>query len=164
MAASKTLIVPSTFTRAPSGGSARQNGTWQRGEVDHVRDLVLVERALDRREVGDVARDVPDRGDGLLVQQQPQPARVGREVEGDDAAAVGKQLVDDPGADAAVRARDEEARSAHGASSTFVCSAGRSTRSANASAPSASGEVESQSSGRSPSARMASARANSSRV
>ncbi len=28
LTASKTLMVPSTFTRAPSGGSARQNGTW----------------------------------------------------------------------------------------------------------------------------------------
>ena len=96
---------------------------------------------------------------------EPQPPRLGREVEGDDRPAVGDELGDDPRADAPVRAGDEEARVAHaGVSTIFANSAGRSTRFANASAPSASGAVESQSSGRSPSARTSSARANSARV
>ena len=111
-------------------------------------DLVLVDRALDRGEVGDVAGDVRDRGHGVRVEQQPQPPRLGREVEGDDRLPVGDELGDDPRADAAVGAGDEEARSLMRASSTtFANSAGRSTRFANASAPSASGAVESQSSG-----------------
>ena len=62
-------------------------GHLQRGEVDHVRDPVLVERALDRLEIGDVAGHVRDRLDLLGREQERDPARVGREVEGDDALA-----------------------------------------------------------------------------
>ena len=64
----------------------------QRGEVDHVRDAVLVDRALERGEVGDVARDVRDRRDRVRVEQQAQPPRLGREVERDDRPAVGDEL------------------------------------------------------------------------
>ena len=46
-----------------------------------------VERPLDLRAVGDVAGDVRDRGDRAVVEHEPQPPRVGREVEGDDVVA-----------------------------------------------------------------------------
>ena len=49
-----------------------------------MRDLVLVERALERGQVGDVAGDVGDGGDRVGVEHEAQPARLGREVEGDD--------------------------------------------------------------------------------
>ena len=55
LTASNTLTVPSTLTRAPSGGSARQNGTCSAARWITRVDAALVEHALERRQVGDVA-------------------------------------------------------------------------------------------------------------
>ena len=55
--ASKTLTVPATLTRIPSGGLARTNGTWSAARWTTRRDLVLVDRALESVQVGDVALD-----------------------------------------------------------------------------------------------------------
>ena len=90
-----------------------------------MRDAVLVDRALERSQVGDVAGDVRDRRDRVRVEQQAQPARLGREVERDDVPPVGDELGRDPRADAAVGAGDEEARVAHDGASTHLGVLGR---------------------------------------
>ena len=78
------------------------------GEVDHVRDPVLVERPLDGRQVGDVAGD--ERGGRELVvgHDLGQPASVAAEIVGNDRNALADQRSDRPRADAAEGAGDEE--------------------------------------------------------
>ena len=77
----------------------------QRREVDDVRDAVLVERSLDRPEVGDVAHHEIDPGQLVRLQGQGDPARVATEIEGDDGHAFANERAHRPGADAPERAR-----------------------------------------------------------
>src|SRR5262249_14766338 len=82
----------------------------ERGQVYHVRDPVLRERALEGVEVGyvavdlDDALDLPGRGDLA----QPVLARA-REIERHNACALTSEQCRRPGADAAAGAGDEEA-------------------------------------------------------
>ena len=103
-AASRTLTVPPMFTAVPYGGSGLIWRHEQRGEMDHVRDPVLVEQARERLAVDDVALHERDLGVG----DEPQAAVVGAEVEADDVDALLGQQRARPRADAAERAGDEE--------------------------------------------------------
>ncbi len=78
-------------------------------------DPVLVDRPLERREVGDVALDPGDPGERVVVEQQAEAVEVVGRVERDDARALPHELRDGPRADAAVGAGDEVAM--HGAGS-----------------------------------------------
>ena len=80
----------------------------QRGEVDDARDLVLVERALDRGEIGDVALDELDPV-GVVAEHELEPAAVVAEVVADDGVAVVEHAARHPGAEAAEGAGDEDA-------------------------------------------------------
>ena len=78
-------------------------------------DRVLVDRPLERGQVGDVALDPREPGERVVVEQQAQPMEVVGGVERDDRGALRDELRDGPCADAAVGARDEVA--VHGAGS-----------------------------------------------
>jgi hypothetical protein len=67
---------------------------------------VLVERALDGVEVGDVAADECD-ATGVVAEHEPQPGGVLAEVEADDLVAVRERLARGPGAEAAEDARHQ---------------------------------------------------------
>ena len=128
-AASSTLTVPTTFTRAPSGGSARQNGTCSAARWITCVIAVLVERALERVEVGDVAAHAGERGERVVVEHQPQAVVVVGGVERDDRPALARQLRDHPRADAPVRARHQEPLVArHGRGTLAPRRGGRSAR------------------------------------
>ncbi len=71
-------------------------------------DLVLVERALERLEVGDVAAHEVDPV-GVGAEHELEPRAIVPEVEADDARAVVEGGTRDPGAEAAEDAGDEEA-------------------------------------------------------
>ena len=77
--------------------------------MDDVRDPVLVEGPLDRGELGDVAALEHDPAEVLVARDLADPARVRRLVEGDDDGSLVGEVADGPGADAAQRARDQEA-------------------------------------------------------
>ena len=76
--------------------------------MDDPRDLVLVERALDRVQVGDVARTSVTRV-GVVAEHEPQPCEVLAEVEADDLVAVVERRPGRPRAEAAEDARHEDA-------------------------------------------------------
>ena len=76
--------------------------------MDDARDLVLVERALDSVQVGDVAADERHEP-GVVAEHEPQPCEVLAEVEADDLVAVGERLPGGPGAEAAEDARHQDA-------------------------------------------------------
>ena len=59
-------------------------------------------------QVGDVALDERNLGQLLLGQDQPQPARVLLEIVDPDLVAPGQQVADDPAADAAIAARQQD--------------------------------------------------------
>ena len=80
----------------------------QRGEVDHVRDLVLRERPLELLQVGDVAADEGDLLDLVGRRDQLEPVPVVAEVVRDDGDALADEQRRRPGPDAAERAGDEE--------------------------------------------------------
>ena len=94
-------------------GTERRVGTTeghlQRGEVDDVRDAVVVEGALDGREIGDVADDEIDAREVRRLHDELDPAGIAAEIEGDDRHALAQQLTDRPCPDATEGARDEEA-------------------------------------------------------
>jgi len=79
------------------------------GEVDDVRRLVLGEHALEVAVAREVALHKGDRVDGLGAGDLPQPPRLGAEVEGHARHALGHELAQHPGADAALAAGDQEA-------------------------------------------------------
>jgi hypothetical protein len=81
----------------------------QRGEVDHVRDRVLVEHPLDELEVGDVAAHADDALGLLRLERDRQARRLLAEVEGDRLVSPVEQRAQRPGADRAVGAGDEVA-------------------------------------------------------
>ncbi len=76
--------------------------------MDDVRDAVLVEHALERREVRDVAGDERHALPLAGIEDLGEPTVVAAEVEADDRRPFADQLPDGPRADAAQRARDEE--------------------------------------------------------
>ena len=78
--------------------------------MDDTRDLVLVERALDRREIGDVALHQHDRG-FVVAEHELESAPVVSEVVADDRVAVVEHAARDPGAEAAERSGDEHSLS-----------------------------------------------------
>ena len=78
-------------------------------------DRVLVDRPLERGQVGDVALDPREPGERVVVEQQAQAMEVVGGVERHDRGALSRELRDGPRADAAVGARDEIA--IHGAGS-----------------------------------------------
>src|SRR5205823_12549922 len=80
----------------------------QRGEMDEVRDLVFVERPLDRPEIGDVALDERDPLDLVVAHDQAQPLPVTGQVERDDGRLLAHQGPDRPRPDAAESAGHEE--------------------------------------------------------
>ena len=82
----------------------------QRGEVDDARDLVLVERPLDRGELGDVALDDLEPVDVVAEHELEAMAGVA-EVVADDVVAVVEDAARDPGAETAEDARDEDSLS-----------------------------------------------------
>ena len=79
----------------------------ERGEVDHVGDPVLVERALDHVEVGDVGAHAHDALDLLRGERDRHPRRLLGEVEGDDLVPAVQQRADRPHPDRAEGAGDE---------------------------------------------------------
>ncbi len=105
--ASNTLTVPTTLTRAPSGGSARTNGTCSAARWITWVIPCSSNAPLQLGQVGDVAAHLGQRLELVGVEQQPQPVVAAAEVVGDHAAAVVEQLADGPGADAAVGAGDQ---------------------------------------------------------
>ena len=119
-AASKTLTVPSTLTRAPSGGSARQNGTCSAARwITCVMPCSSIARSSAARSVMSPATC------GIAATASASSSSRSRRgsVERSN-VTTGRPSADelgrDPGADAAVGAGDEEARVAHaGASTTF---------------------------------------------
>ena len=81
----------------------------QRGEVDDVRDLVLVERAAHRRPVRHVPRHERHARALLLRKHESQTGVVGAEVEPDRLLASVEERLQRPGAEAPERTRDERA-------------------------------------------------------
>jgi len=75
--------------------------------VDDVRDLVLVERASERTDVGHVAADERHPLARRLVQREPEAGFVLAEVVADRLVAELEQRRDRPGPEAAERARDQ---------------------------------------------------------
>ena len=73
-----------------------------------MRDAVLVERAPERRAVGDVALDERDPRALLLGQHEPEPRVVRAEVEPDRLLAEVDECLQRPGAEAAESAGDEQ--------------------------------------------------------
>ena len=83
--------------------------------MDHPVDLAVAHEALQAVEVADVGPHLLELPALLrAVQDHPEPVVVVARVERDDLLAVGEELPDDPRADAAVGAGDEDA-SAHAA-------------------------------------------------
>ena len=99
---------PDDVDRAPERRVGPAERHLERGEVDDVRDPLLVERPLERRQVGDVAGDELDRGELVGGHDLLEPAAVAAEVERDDRRPLADERADRPRADAAERARDEE--------------------------------------------------------
>ena len=73
---------------------------------------VPADRLAERRGIRDVAPNVGNRS-RFVAEQQPQPPRIGREVERHDLAAGPDELVHDPRADAAVGSRHEDPIARH---------------------------------------------------
>ena len=74
--------------------------------MDHARDRVLVEGALERREIGDVALDELDAA-CVVAEHELEPVAGVAEVVADDGVAVVEHATRDPGAEAAEHAGDE---------------------------------------------------------
>ena len=70
--ASKTLTVPATLTRIPSGGFVTDERDLERGEMDDARHLVLFQRVLELGEIRDVAWTTVTRL-RLLPEGEPKP-------------------------------------------------------------------------------------------
>ena len=75
--------------------------------MDDAGDLVLVEGAPERVDVGDVALHERHAGELLFGQDEPEAGVVTAEVVADRVLAVVEESLDRPGAEAAERARDE---------------------------------------------------------
>jgi hypothetical protein len=80
----------------------------ERGEMDDVCDLLLVERELEQVEVGDVDADPVYERELVGTHQQLHPPWVVAHVECNHVHAFAHQLANRPGADTAVGARHEE--------------------------------------------------------
>ena len=107
--ASKTTTVPTTLTRAPRTGSARQNGTCSAARWTTCVISCSSRASAESVAVGDVARHERHALALLLVEDQPEAAVVVTEVVADRVFAVVEQRLDRPRADAAERAGDERA-------------------------------------------------------
>ncbi len=75
--------------------------------MDDARDFVLVECALDRGEVRDVALDDLDPA-GVVAEHELETAAVVAEVVADDGVAVVEHASGNPGAQAAEHPRDQD--------------------------------------------------------
>jgi hypothetical protein len=81
----------------------------ERGQVDDVRDRVLVERPLDGVEVADVAAHARDPLHLLGLECDRQPRRLLADVEADHLVTAVEQRANGPDADRPVGAGDEVA-------------------------------------------------------
>jgi hypothetical protein len=77
--------------------------------VDHAGHVVLVERALELRQVGHVAVHARQRHELLIRQREPEAVLASAEVVRDDLVAAVEQRADGPGADRPERPGDQVA-------------------------------------------------------
>src|SRR5262249_21184897 len=81
----------------------------QAGQVDHVRDAVLVNRLTQSCQIGDIAGMEVDPAEQTFIEKQAQTMGILLEIVDPDVVATLEQVADDPAADAPIAAGQEYA-------------------------------------------------------